>query len=628
MTAVNNAVSSRDVTGTAVPLYFGPDGAKLFGWLHKPDGSPTGPVIVICSPVGFPMIMSHRGLRHLAQAAARAGMPALRFDYHGTGDSSGSDHEPGRVNAWIASVGHAIEEARRLTGAPEVVLVGLRVGCLLAAYAASMRSDVRGLVAWAPVASGRTQVRELRAVGQLMSGYEPVAGDVPEGAVVAAGFIFTRETIERLGELDIHRLGRAPAPRALVVPRDDLSDDDRFATTLEDLGTQVTRDSFPGFAGMMRDAHATVVPEEAIRGILEWAEGLGATPWAAAVAPDPPVLRGITSGAEFIGLSNSAGAPVSIEEYPLQVHDGRLFGILTRPVHGAAANRPAIIFANAGAVHRIGASRLYVTMARAWAERGFPVLRLDIGGIGDSPPYPGMAENDTYSARAVADIGEAAAALPNECRTGGLVIAGLCSGAHAAFHAALSLRGIVGIIMMNPVVFYWKPSDALEVSAWMTHRELRRYQQRVTSLASWRRVLQGKVDILGAARTLGIWMGDRITAYGRAFRRSAAGRALAGPGQEDVVEDLTRICAQGIDVLLVFSQGDPGLDHLRAQFPDALDRLKRIPRFAYYGIPWSGHTFTNAKAQQMLIGLLSGHLMEAFPGQPFVAMAPQVPHRW
>ena len=37
--------SSQDARRTAVPLYFGPDGAKLFGWFHRPDGSARGPVI-------------------------------------------------------------------------------------------------------------------------------------------------------------------------------------------------------------------------------------------------------------------------------------------------------------------------------------------------------------------------------------------------------------------------------------------------------------------------------------------------------------------------------------------------------------------------------------------------------
>ena len=107
-----------------------------------------------------------------------------------------------------------------------------------------------------------------------MSGYQPAAGELPEGAVMAAGFMFSRETLESLRELDIRRLGRAPSPRALVVPRDDLPDDDKFAQALERLGTEVTRASHAGFGGMMRDAHATLVPEDAIQGIVQWAGGL------------------------------------------------------------------------------------------------------------------------------------------------------------------------------------------------------------------------------------------------------------------------------------------------------------------------------------------------------------------
>jgi alpha/beta superfamily hydrolase len=626
MTAVSDAVAERtgrETKRAALPLYFGPDAAGLFGWFH-PGKSAPGPVMVICPPLGYPMIMSHRGLRHLAEAAAEAGMPTLRFDYHGTGDSSGSDYEPGRVDAWLASVDHAVDEARRLTGAQGVVLAGVRVGCLLAAYAASGRSDITGLIAWAPVMSGRTQVRELRAVEQLMRGYEPRAGELPDGAIMAAGFMFSQETIMRLGELDIRRLDRAPSPRALVIPRDDLPDDDRFAQALERLGTAVTRASHAGFSGMMRDAHATLVPDDAIKGIVQWASDLDATASPlAARPPGRPVLHRVASGAAYLGLEAPTQLAHELVEEPLQGADGRLFGILTRPSNGTAPGRPAIILASAGAVHRIGANRLYVTMARAWAEHGFPVLRLDIGGIGDSLPFPGMPENDTYSARAVADIAEAAAALPKECTSAGVVVAGLCSGAHAAFHSALTLEGIVGIIMMNPIVFYWKPSDALEVSDWMSHKEVRRYQQNVTRLDSWRRVLQGKVDLLQAARTVGVWIRSRVQAHGQALLRGVTGETPAGSPEHDVVRDITRLCHQGVDVCLVFSTDEPGLSQLETHYSDALDRLKLVPRFTYHEIGWPGHTFTSAGAQQTLVRLLTEHLRQAFPAGPAWAFAPQ-----
>ena len=60
--------SSADARRTAVPLYFGPDGAELFGWFHRPDGSAAGPVIVICPPAGLPDDHVASGLRHLAEA--------------------------------------------------------------------------------------------------------------------------------------------------------------------------------------------------------------------------------------------------------------------------------------------------------------------------------------------------------------------------------------------------------------------------------------------------------------------------------------------------------------------------------------------------------------------------------
>lgn len=540
-------------------------------------------------------------------------MPTLRFDYHGTGDSSGSDYEPGRVDAWLASVGHAIDEARRLTGAAAVVLIGVRLGSLLAIYTAAQRTDISALVAWAPVASGRARVRELRAFEQLMSGADPMPSELPEGTVAAAGFIFTRESVERLGELEVARLPDRSVPRALVVPRDDLPDDGKFATALENQGVHVTRAPLRGFAAMMRDAHATQVPEEAISGIVEWLRdirtgiGIDAPP----VAPSAePHLRGIPSGAEMMGLERPPRLDV-IEERPFYSDGGRLFGILTEPV-GEKRSLPWIVLANAGAVHRIGSNRLYVTAARMLAERGFPVLRLDIGGLGDSPPFPGMAENDTYSSRAVPDIEAATTELRNRCGAARIVVAGLCSGAHTAFHSALVLEGIVGLMMLNPIVFYWKPSDALDVSAWMTYQRVQRYQERALSLDTWVSTLRGKVNVSLAFRTLIQRLRDRLAASGRSVLRELRYRMAIPHTGEDVGQDLARLCSKGIEVALIFSEGDPGLDNLRLNYSGDLRRLSHRPNFVLHEIPWKGHTFTAVPAQRRLLSLLTAHLQQRF----------------
>lgn len=595
----------------AVPFYFGPADLRLFGWYHAPAGKPAGPVVVICPPLGYDMVVSYRGLRHLAEATAAAGMPTFRFDYHGTGDSAGSDYQAGRVDAWLASVEATIEEAKRQTGADEVALVGVRLGSLLAMHTAALRTDVAALVAWAPVHSGRARVRELRAFEKLMSGYDPMPGDMPEGAVAAAGFIFTAESVTRLGALDVKELQRAPAPQVMIIPRDDVPTDDKLGVALEALGARVTRAPLKGFAMMTRDAHATEVPVEAIHGIVTWLQGAAPAAPLRAPMPPQPLPEPVESGTDLMGLV-LPGTVVPITERPFHAHDGRLFGILTLPAAGQPT-RPPIILANAGAVHRIGSNRLYVTAARAWAERGFPVLRLDIGGLGDSAAYGDMIENDTYSSRAVADIGEAAAALRGLYGDRGVIVGGLCAGAHAAFHAALELDGIAGIVMLNPIVFHWKPSDALDVAAWMTYQQVRQYQQSATRLDSWGRLLSGQVDLRRLGTTLLQRTGDRVRAgvgaIAKELRRVAAGE----PPGDDAGKDLARICDRGTDVLLLFSEGDPGLDFVRLHHRGALRRLGRRPNFTLSVIPIAGHTFTAIPAQRAVLASVTDHLLLHYP---------------
>ena len=85
------------------PLYFGPDAGRLFGRLHRPatPGSQTL-ARVLCNPFGFEDVGAHRAMRDMAQAAATAGIAALRFDYPDTGHSSDVDDEQAaRWPRWV-----------------------------------------------------------------------------------------------------------------------------------------------------------------------------------------------------------------------------------------------------------------------------------------------------------------------------------------------------------------------------------------------------------------------------------------------------------------------------------------------------------------------------------------------
>src|SRR5579859_8015384 len=113
------------------PILFG----GCLGWYHKGSADPELG-IVLCSPHGYEELCVHRHWRDLAQDLSAHGLPTIRFDYPGTGDSVDDDETPARVEAWIGSICRAVQVLRDLSGIDRVALVGLRMGALLATAAA------------------------------------------------------------------------------------------------------------------------------------------------------------------------------------------------------------------------------------------------------------------------------------------------------------------------------------------------------------------------------------------------------------------------------------------------------------------------------------------------------------
>jgi pimeloyl-ACP methyl ester carboxylesterase len=563
------------------PFFFGPPERPLFGWLHRAAPA-TAPGLVVCNPFGYEAICAHRSLRHIALAAAAAGAPALRFDYDGTGDAAGGDRDPGRVAAWRASIGAAVDALRAATGVPRVVLLGVRLGATLAALAALERQDAAGLVMIAPIVAGSAYLRELGALQMALGLPDPPAGAPPnDGEQEATGFLLTAETRCALMGTDLTSLPRAPAREILLLDRDDMPAPARLSEAWRGLGAAVDHRRLPGYVEMMLDPHRAAVPAAMVRAVVDWLRA----------RPGPPAAR---PGARLAADAEIGG----VGERALFIDDAARFGVLTEPPPGAPA-RPAVLLINAGAVHRVGPNRLHVSLARRWAARGHGVLRLDLSGIGDSAPAPGGDENDVYAASAHDDIAAALAFL--RARPGGNAasVIGLCSGAYHAFKAAVAGLPLARVIAINPLTFLFRPGMAVEYPAYHVARETLRYRQSMRRVESWKKLLRGAVDVEQAAQVVARRAASAVVHRVRDVARRA-GRPLPG----DLGAELEAVAARGVDLRFVFAGGDPGLALLRSAGGSAIPRLTVRGRLEIHTIEGPDHTFTPLWSHEPLARVL------------------------
>jgi alpha-beta hydrolase superfamily lysophospholipase len=623
----------RDVAAPTAPtgastraLYFGPPDRPLAGFHHAPAAERDRRcAVVLCPPIGYEHILAYRTLCHLAERLAEAGFHVLRFDYDGAGDSAGSDGDPDRVRAWLASIDAASREARALSGASALALVGLRLGATLAAVAAAKGVAADSLVLWAPVSTGRGYVRELRAHRLLAhpgsADAAPGTGTPEEtGDEEADGFLVTRATLAALSALDLGQLPRAPAPRMLVLGRDDLPPDGRLVPHLRALGAEAEERVLPGYSTMMVPTYFARVPGEILSALVEWltvsyAEPPRPEPWVARLRP--------ARGPESIRVRTPAGGVVHERATRFGPAE-RLFGILSEPVRPTRDGIPGVVLLNSGSVHRIGPNRMFVTMAREWAARGFPVLRMDLGGIGDSRPADGEAENVLYAPNVVPDVRAALGHLHDILGLERFVLAGHCAGAFAALRTALVDESVQGVVLMNPKAFRWADVQSLDEAPTGILQEWGQLRGVLwTALrrgATWRRAVTGAVSGRWTVRCLA--RVARVT--GQALGARAARAVHITPPRRDALADLEALRARGTDVCLVFDAGSVGLGYLTLHGGRTLGGLLARPRFRVETIEGADHTFTPRRSQVRVIDLVTEHLERRHAG-PLSGLAAEGP---
>jgi exosortase A-associated hydrolase 1 len=115
----------------------------LLGILHQPERRARRGVLIV---VGGPQyrVGSHRQFVLLARALAAAGIPAMRFDYRGMGDSDGAFNGFEHIGDDIAAAVDAF--CARCPGVEEIIIWGLCDAASAALFLAHREPRIRGLV--------------------------------------------------------------------------------------------------------------------------------------------------------------------------------------------------------------------------------------------------------------------------------------------------------------------------------------------------------------------------------------------------------------------------------------------------------------------------------------------------
>lgn len=251
----------------------------------------------------------------------------------------------------------------------------------------------------------------------------------------------------------------------------------------------------------------------------------------------------------------------------------RLWGVLSCPVASSSAQRTAVLIVVGGPQYRVGSHRQFVSLARSVAQAGFPALRFDYRGMGDS-----HGERRDFT-RAGPDIRAALDALARACpAVDRFVIWGLCDAASAALMYVSTDSRVAGVVAANP----WVRSDASLAATRIRHYYLGRFVSR----EFWAKFLRGGVDWRASVGSL---VGSARAAFGA--RHDNCGTAGGSSFQDAMARGLAAFRGR---MLLILSGNDITAKEFttfaatNANWRGLLQR----PNVARHELPDADHTFS------------------------------------
>jgi pimeloyl-ACP methyl ester carboxylesterase len=275
------------------------------------------------------------------------------------------------------------------------------------------------------------------------------------------------------------------------------------------------------------------------------------------------------------------------EEAVVFGEDGRMSGILSDPPpEERLPGAPAIVIVHAGRIHRVGPNRIYVSLARRIASLGFTVLRFDLSGIGESDV---RRDSVPYQVAEIEDVVEAMDFLATTRGASRFALMGICSGASLSAMCALRDPRVAAAVVINAQGYPLRRGQRFRAHA----RKVRRYWWKVglRHPASLQRIIR-----------------DRF-----APPELLAGQLPADESGSQTPEGvLIALRERGIQILVVYSESDPGLDYLEIMAGRELRTSIAEGAASLEVVRGADHTFTLLASQRRLTEAVGRWLVRTY----------------
>ena len=253
-----------------------------------------------------------------------------------------------------------------------------------------------------------------------------------------------------------------------------------------------------------------------------------------------------------------------------------LVGIL----HEGDRRDVGIVVVTGGPQYRIGSHRQFALLARFLAAKGYPVLRFDCRGMGDSGgEFPGFDHLDDDIRAAVDTLFEHVPSLRH------VILWGLCYAASATLIYAPSDRRVTGLALLNP----WVRTDSSLARTQLRHY----YGARVLEREFWKKLVGGGVPVRQTLRELAI---NLRKAFGRRSG-SERGRAVIAASRDEAGAFLDRMAVGLRDfdgpILIVLSGNDLTAAEFESMAESTWPHLLQRPGMTWCRIENANHTFAS-----------------------------------